>query len=207
MMNSNDIRSSIPTLADVGTLAVIAAGTGLALALAVGVILAVIGNPHSIKAGVVTWVMVQALAWLYLLTRWGRLVDAFTVPVYDDANYYDEPEPEPAQVVRVEVSEDDGRHVGIAELPFTHGQLRTLAAGLLSGSTFSEASWSGTGHPFTRSEFRTIRDVFLARGWARWNREGAPGQGVKLSPAGLAVIRHFASDTELISGVNHARQS
>jgi hypothetical protein len=102
--------------------------------------------------------------------------------------------PEPVQstssTVRVEVVNDN--QIVIADLPATPAQLRDLSTGLLAGMSFSEASWSGDGRIFSKSEFHAIRQAFISRNWARWRVENAPAQGVAITAPGRAVLRELA---------------
>lgn len=197
--NSGDVRQVIPTWRDAAMLAGLAMITGVFLGLALGVVLAMLNHPHPVKAGAAAWAVVQAGAWLALIARWGRLIDVVELALGVDVNRDGRIGQEPEQhLVRVEVDErgEAGQRVtSIAELPFSPAQLARLGSGLLSGASFSEASWSGSGQPFTRSEFRQLRDTFLARGWAQWKREGATSQGVTLTSPGLAVARYFCQLT------------
>lgn len=198
--SGGDVRQVIPTWHDVGMLAGLAMITGVFLGLALGVVLAVFKYTHPVRAGFAAWAVVQACAWLALLARWGRLIDALELALGIDVNHDGRiagQEPE-QHLVRVEVDErgDAGQRItSIAELPFSPAQLAQLGSGLLGGASFSEASWSGQGQPFTRSQFRQLRDTFLNRGWAQWARDGSPSQGVRLSHAGMAVARYFSSMT------------
>jgi len=117
------------------------------------------------------------------ITRWRE-------DVY--APFYAEPEPVQAtvSVVRVEVVNDS--QIVIADLPATPAQLRDLSTGLLAGMSFSEASWSGDGRIFSKSEFHAIRQAFISRNWARWRVENAPAQGVAITAPGRAVLRELA---------------
>ena len=127
---------------------------------------------------------------LWLFTGGIRLwrLDTYSIPDYLL------PEPEPVQAtastVRVEVVNDS--QIVIADLPATPAQLRDLSTGLLAGMSFSEASWSGDGRIFSKSEFHAIRQAFIGRGWARWRVENAPAQGVAITYPGRAVLRELA---------------
>jgi hypothetical protein len=97
-------------------------------------------------------------------------------------------------VFRVEVVQNEGATVQFADLPGTREQMVELCKGLASGASFSEASWTGRGRPFTRSQFQELRDIFLARGWAVWKSGEASSQGVALTRVGRAVVRHLGGE-------------
>ena len=99
----------------------------------------------------------------------------------------------PARTIRVELRGDDGRKMDYVDLPASFDQLHTLAMGLQSGTPFAVSSWSGTGRPFSRSEFETLRAEMIARGLASWRNPHAPAQGAELSAAGRAVIKYLAT--------------
>lgn len=94
-------------------------------------------------------------------------------------------------IVRVELLQEDDKAGAFIDLPVTPDQLRILADGLAAGRQFAQSSWTGAGQPFARSEFVALRAELLRRGLAKWNREGAAGQGVSITAAGRAVLRHF----------------
>lgn len=79
------------------------------------------------------------------------------------------------------------RQISMVDLPASPAQLRDLSAGLLAGMSFSEASWSGEGRPFSRDQFRKLRDVYLQKGWIAWANPKSKNQGVSLTRSGAAV--------------------
>jgi hypothetical protein len=98
-------------------------------------------------------------------------------------------------VVRVELKSENGQQAQFAELPTTKDKMSDFARGVLAGTPISEARWSGAGALFSKSEFRGVRDIFIARGWARWVNSDFHEQGIELAPSGRAVLRQFASET------------
>jgi len=98
--------------------------------------------------------------------------------------------PEP---VRVEVRQDDGRHVDYIDLPATAEQLITLAQSVLAGGSLSESAWTGSNGIFTRAEFSALRNELIKRGLASWNNPKTPARGVTLTRGGLAAMRTFAA--------------
>jgi len=151
-----------------------------------------------IAAGAATWMELTNPWMLGLIIGavgslwwWTSSIHLWRVDVY---GYDEQVAPEPVQstvsTVRVEVVNDS--QIVIADLPASPAQLRDLSTGLLAGMSFSEASWSGDGRIFSKSEFHAIRQAFIGRGWARWRVENAPAQGVAITAPGRAVLRELA---------------
>ena len=141
--------------------------------------------------GSALWVScAMALYWLSLIRRSGS--DGGKVDIMSSLKG-ESIDPPP---VRVDViTQEPGGYIGgqFLDLPAEPGQLITLADGLVNGLSLSEGSWTGSGAPFSRSQFRTLRDALIYSGLARWKDERYRAQGVILSPAGRAVMRRFAS--------------
>jgi len=95
------------------------------------------------------------------------------------------------EVVRVELLDDN--KMTYAHLPANIDQLKTLAAGVLSGATLSEITWTGAGRPFSRAQFAELRAELVRRGLAVWNNPSTPARGIALTRGGLAAMRTFAS--------------
>jgi hypothetical protein len=126
------------------------------------------------------------LGGLAFMAAWLILVDRF----YDEIFPYRMRKNQP-RTFRLEIAADQGRSLQIIDLPATSRQLNSLARGILNGSTLNESSWSGFGRPFTRAQFRQLRDELVRRGLAEW-RSSAPSQGVQLTASGRAIMRKFA---------------
>lgn len=164
-----------------------AAATGAMAGLAAWIFAALLRSPAAWRWGVGVFAGVLLLAWLLLLWRWLGLtapLERLTGLDLDQDGYIG-----PPPTIRVEVQ--NGRHTTIAELPYAD-RLADFARGVLAGSPISERTWSGAGALFSQSEFRQVRDIFLARGWFRWSNPDAPQQGIELSPAGRAALRALA---------------
>ena len=97
-----------------------------------------------------------------------------------------------ARTLRLELYK--GSQTVYAELPMSFEQAQELARGLLAGTPFSEASWTGAGRPFSKGQFQQMREEFVKRGLARWRNKGAPAQGVELSPEGWDVCRQLTRE-------------
>jgi len=174
--------------------------TGIFLGIMAGVLSVCVEYEHPWRAMFLTWAGVQSFAWLALLVRWAGLVKSLETALnYDidrDGVIGEEDEEEEIQPVKIEVIQNEGRHVQFADLPITEAQLVALAVGVIQGASFSEGQWTGKGAPFSRSEFRTVRDLFIRRGWLEWVNPSARSQGLELTAPGHAVMRHFASMVE-----------
>ena len=100
--------------------------------------------------------------------------------------------PAPAESVRIELIQDQGRKGDYIDLPYPD-KLPALAAGLLAGRTFNQTAWTGRVGIFSRSEFDQVRDTLIERGLACWKNPEARAQGVELTGAGRAVMRRLAA--------------
>lgn len=130
------------------------------------------------------------LAWLAMLGRWLDLTAPLERLTRIDLNrdgYIGRPD-----TIRVEVTSEDRRQTTVAEIPYA-SKLPDFARGLLAGAPISERHWSGAGALFSQSEFRQVRDIFIARGWLRWSNPEAPQQGLELTPGGRAALRALAN--------------
>lgn len=129
---------------------------------------------------------ISTLAWLFLLLDTRKLLWAIERLTGADLDGNQVAGP----VVRVEVT--SGRREVYFDLPGTPEALATLARGVLNGRSFAEDSWSGRGAPFSRGEFRQIRDALIERGLAVWRNPQAKAQGVELTAAGKSVFQRLA---------------
>ena len=164
--------------------------SGIFLGLAAGVLW------RDIWAFVIAWALVQAGCWLILLGRWlgavGRVERLLGIDLNNDG-YIGDPEPYEPEPVRIELIQDSGRRCQFVDLPVSENQLIQLATGIQSGASFSEGQFTGSGAPFSRSEFRSLRDIFLRRDWLAWRNERSKNQGLEFTRAGSAVMRYYAS--------------
>lgn len=138
--------------------------------------------------------LVASVAWVSGLRFWREMVSSIDGKVERiPLTSYVEPEqlPEPGSV-RVELIQDSGRAGSYITLPASPGKLRALASGLLSGKSFTEAVWCGSGGLFSRSEYCKLRDEMLRRGLLALNSPSTPARGYKLTRGGEACIRYLA---------------
>ena len=138
---------------------------------------------------------------IFSVSGWWKWTELLQDWRYFHYGIEDQQEPEPvktAQIiepVRVEISSNNGRQLQFMDLPASQDQLIALGAGLVGGSTFTEARWVGGNAPFKRSEFVQLRDELIRRGMARWNSDHDTARGVAITGKGNALMRHFASMT------------
>jgi hypothetical protein len=125
------------------------------------------------------------------LGKWRTLIEDWRVLLYGLGDI-EVPGPETIPPVRVELASNNGRTVQFADLPIEPERLIALGAGLAEGVSFTEASWTGSGAPFSRTEFVRLRDVMVRRGLAAWNSPNDNARGLRVTSKGMAVMRHFA---------------
>jgi hypothetical protein len=103
---------------------------------------------------------------------------------------------EPAQpsTVKIEIKEDrrNGQSLAWLDLPVDEKRLRQFAQRVTAGGALSESEWTGSGGPFSRDEFRGLRDALIERGLARWRNPQEPRQGWELTRKGKVVLEHVA---------------
>ena len=93
----------------------------------------------------------------------------------------------------VEVSDVEAGRWRFLDLPGTPEQLQDLAWSVMLGTrSLSEADWTGSGRPYSKAEFRSLRAQMLGRGLLTWRNPAAPSQGVELTTVGRAVFRRLA---------------
>lgn len=109
-------------------------------------------------------------------------------------------EPLDPEILRVELTRDNGRRMDYIDLPGTPDQLRSLAVGLLNGKGTSEAAWTGAGRPFSRSEYAALRAAMIERGLSSWANPDHHAQGWELTAAGRAILRKVAGDPPPLRG-------
>lgn len=161
---------------------------------ALALVLAAGAPVNALAAGGVVFVLVTFGSWMVYRGRWQWVIEQYLGVDLNHDGFIGEPEPGRVEPVRVEIVQDGGRQVDFLNLPCPE-KIPLLAAGLLQGRAFAQSVWTGQGALFTRNEFETIRAELLKRGLVRWRKEGAPGQGVDLTPAGRAVFKRLAESS------------
>jgi hypothetical protein len=137
--------------------------------------------------------LVGSVAWVSGLRFWREMVSSIDGKVERIPLSYVEPEQlsEPGSM-RVELIQDGGRAGSYITLPASPGKLRALASGLLSGKSFTEAVWCGSGGLFSRGEFCKLRDEMLKRRLLELNSPSTSARGYRLTRGGEACIRYLA---------------
>lgn len=140
---------------------------------------------------------VMFFSWLAYRSNWQMVFESITGADLNKDGYIGPPPvvvqpPKEPEKIRIEVIQDEGKAGDWIDLPYPE-KLPELSRGLLEGKRqFSQTTWSGRGHLFSRAEFETLRGELIRRGLARWKNPEAPSQGVELTPAGKAVLRRLA---------------
>jgi len=169
--------------------------TGLVVGLPVGVAAVALGSP--LWVGACAFSSVTGIAWLLLLSDHRRLLRSIETVIgrdLDGDNRVGQVEKPPTVRVEVEKKKDTGRSDWLLfDLSGSPSALQSLASGVLSGLSLSESEWSGSGRPFSRSDFRALRSQLIERGLACWRNPGAPAQGVELTAVGRAVFRRLTT--------------
>ncbi len=136
--------------------------------------------------------------WVGSVRAWRRAIwTDINLPGVESADTPSSTTPEP-RPVRIELVTNSGATKQFIDLPASQEQLAELAAGVLSGSSFSEASW--TPGLFSRSQFSKLRDELIRRRLVTWNSPNTPARGVALTSQGKAVFRYFASLSPTLRG-------
>jgi hypothetical protein len=139
------------------------------------------------------WVIVAGLVatavWVYLLIESRRLL--WTIERVTGRDIDGDGEKGKPALPPIQVEVTSGQKQVYLELPGKPEALAALARGVLAGRPMAEDSWSGRAGPFSRSEFRQIRDTLIERGLATWRNPDAKAQGCELTAAGRAVFRRL----------------
>lgn len=124
------------------------------------------------------------VAWLFLLRVWLRLVAGDVLAGEEQVTF--EPEVFTPSTVRVEVYKE--RSGMFIDLPCEPEQLAALAGGVVSGTSLAESSWCGSGRPFSKSQFHSVRNELVRRGLVAWRNVHAPSQGLEPTRVGRHVF-------------------
>jgi hypothetical protein len=122
------------------------------------------------------------------------------------------------QSIRVELRESNDGYAQVQWVQLPEGismeQLRFVADKVvLHNAAFGHSLCNRYGS-ISRPQFEALRDLFIERGWARWNNPKAHARGVIITPAGKAILKRFttpprgsASEAERIDRAKHAHAS
>lgn len=167
--------------------------TGVLVGLFIGVLLLWLKASFWFPAWVLSTIGGILLSWLAYRGRWQYVIETV---MGVDINHDGVIGVPMKHTMRVELVEDNGRHVEIIDLPVAD-KLPVLARGLLAGEPFSGRRWSVDVDTFTQPEFKQVQDAFLKRNLARWNSARDHRQGVSLTREGAAVCKKLADPTAL----------
>ena len=91
--------------------------------------------------------------------------------------------------VRVKMDGGDRGERDKLQLACDLRQLRTFAAEVSAVGSTSETAWTGSGRPFSRTEYYTLRDELIKGGYGHWKNERHHAQGWDLTAKGQALMR------------------
>jgi hypothetical protein len=168
----------------------------LAQALVCGVAGGIVGGLlGDLRSGAVVGALAFVVAWGALIADTRsllRTVEKITRKDLDGDSYVGEP-----PVVRAEIVEKDAsgnvKAIRWLDLPGDEETIRQFARAVIAGRSLAESQWTGSGKPFSRDEYREMRDSFIEKGMARWRNLHAPAQGWELTKKGEAVMRQLAN--------------
>ena len=138
----------------------------------------------------VVMVIVFILTWLYLQRHWLTLTaEQITHLDLNQDGVIGEPE-----TVRIEVTDrsDNAWHQSTYDFPASKEQMEILAEGVIAGTGFKEAYWTGAGAPFSQTKFRKLMAYLLNKGLIELVNEKSANQGYRLSVHGRPVFEHLA---------------
>ena len=144
----------------------------------------------------------QVIVWAWRLIEWADMVKLLEQITMMDLNGDGEVGADyeaQKKITRIEIVRDNGRTVQFADLPASETQLTQLAQALLvAGSSgdaprifAAESQWCGTGKPFSKREFRRLRETMLKVGYLAWINERYHAQGVTLTRTGVDVLSQY----------------
>lgn len=145
-----------------------------------------IGADNPIAAGGVAAGVTFGLSWVIALAWWrdritqtgGPTPQPVTEVVY------------PAESIRVELSQDNGRVVDFLDWQGDRDIL-ILAAADLRTRHYETSNLGGAGKTLSRSQAESVRDFLISSGLAAWVRPEAHTAGWGILPEGRAVIRRL----------------
>lgn len=163
--------------------------TGAFLGLASGVCAAIFGAGRgSWSWGAGVFIACSSVVWLALMWRWLRLTKPLETLIGVDLDRDGRIGSKPT-FVKVQLTTADRHTTQFADIPTTRAKLADFGRGVLNGDPISERRWSGAGALFSQNEFRSVRDVMLARNWLRWVNPDYPKLGCEITAPGRAVMR------------------
>lgn len=155
---------------------------------------------HPLMAMGLTWFIVLPISFFGFSQRGMWLIERISGVDLNNDGYRGQPAlqqlplPQETKIIRVQIEQDQGRHVDYLDLPegVTEETFATFARSVLNGRDLSEGVWGGPGGLWAMPTYRKLRDALVQRRVLRWNNEAAHSLGLTITPAGKAVLRAFA---------------
>jgi len=152
----------------------------------------------ALKVFAVTWLAV----WLVLVIIWTAFV------AHLEGLSINLPAPvSTAQAIKVYVTDTDGEILAgeFIDKPAMLESMKIIARGVVyERRGLSELDWTGKDRPFSKPQYRKIRDMMIERGLIDWIDYNAHAQGVQLTRIGRAVLLRLAEEgpapTPLLDG-------
>ena len=181
------------------TLAIVPLSIGVGLVVLIGGALICWGLKQPARAALVAGGFVMSGAAIYAFLRiWAdelyMSIETITGHDWNQDGFIGDPIPE-NRVVTIEITNPDNNSLQYLQIPgHLYDKLPMIAHLLTVGKPFSEGAMTGGGRPLTRSEFHQLRDLFFARGLARWRNEQHPTQGIELTAYGKGIMRRVRDE-------------
>jgi len=142
------------------------------------------------KALAVTFPLAFFLTWLATLARWHLLIERLETRMQIDLNMNGRIGEQKITTLWLQSGGRGNRY----DIPTSLSNMQTFAKGVLSGLPLSQRTWSGKGKPFSDQEYDDFQEYLCSKQWAEWVDEEAPTLGIRMKSAGMAVMRHYASE-------------
>jgi len=102
--------------------------------------------------------------------------------------------PDPA-IVTVKGDRDKIEAIHRLDVGIDAGKLAKFAHGILAGGrSLAEASWTGSGNPFSRAEYNRLLAELEAGQFVEWVNADSPNQGRRLTAAGRELLAEWSKD-------------
>jgi len=177
-MERNDLRTGvlIPVLQ--------AAITGIVSAAVVVSIYKLADKVTTFRLFCVVAFLVMAIAWMVMMQQWRGYT--FSMRQIDTPVLYNMDTPD---VTRIAVPRETGEDW--IDLPIDKSRLMIISRKIQKDMRLSHALVAD--RTLTRAEYEALRDEMVRRGLAQWVNPRARNQGVVLTGAGRAMVRHYAT--------------
>ena len=178
------------------TLAVVPLSVGVGLTVFAGGLmicwgLRIPGDGAKVAGGLTMTTCVLYGWWCVWKDRLYMAIETITGHDWNDDGYIGTPDPVDKTPWRIELEKlEDGNELWLNfDTPELRAKAVTAALLVENGTPFSENSMCGKGRPLSRSEFMTLRDMYLFHGLLMWKDDRHRTLGTKWTAAGRAFIR------------------